>query len=341
MKSHKYLYFLSSIVLTLSLVASSLILGCASAPTSGKAIELKGVSFLPTNQKQTVGNFEILISNINEICKGELTVKLLGGPEVVPSLDLPSAVQKGSVDIGFFPAGYARGLVRGTGVFLIAQVTPQEERQNGAWQLKSDLFRKANLVYLGVAQPVPIPFITFHISKRCTKEIKRPQDLAGLKFGKGTLAPAFVKALGVNYVNVPMPELYTALDSGVIDGDYDPTVGLLQWGCQEVLKSMVEPKLFNAELVEVINMDTWNKLPKNLQDKIMEAMKKTEKDVSAIMEKQIKDADQAMIKAGVQVIRFTPEDTKWMADLAFKTEWDDLVNKEPEVGPQFRKLLAK
>ena len=49
---------------------------------------------------------------------------------------------------------------------------------------------------------------------------------------------------------------------------------------------------------------------------------------------------QAMQAKGMKLIKFTPEDTKWFVDLAYKAGWDEVLNKAPELGSKLKKLLS-
>lgn len=48
----------------------------------------------------------------------------------------------------------------------------------------------------------------------------------------------------------------------------------------------------------------------------------------------------AMQTKGLKVIKFTPEDTKWFVDLAYKAGWDEVFKKAPDLGPKLKKLLS-
>jgi ABC-type amino acid transport substrate-binding protein len=51
------------------------------------------------------------------------------------------------------------------------------------------------------------------------KPIRKIEDLQGMKIGAQGFSPEVAKALGVALVNLPYPELYTALQQGIIDAN--------------------------------------------------------------------------------------------------------------------------
>ncbi len=90
----------------------------------------------------------------------------------------------------------------------------------------------------------------------------------------------------------------------------------------------------------LINLDTWNKLPKHLQTMMIDCMigneEKYAKTLSDLGEREY----HLMQAKGMKIIKFTPEDTKWYLDLAYKAGWDEVFKKAPELGPKLKKLLS-
>jgi C4-dicarboxylate-binding protein DctP len=80
--------------------------------------------------------------------------------------------------------------------------------------IKDKMSRKANFRILGIGQN---GFRCFHNSKR---PLRKPEDFKGLKF-RVMESPVFVKtveAFGAKAVPIAWPEVYTSLQTGVIDG---------------------------------------------------------------------------------------------------------------------------
>jgi hypothetical protein len=47
-----------------------------------------------------------------------------------------------------------------------------------------------------------------------------------------------------------------------------------------------------------------------------------------------------MQNKGMKVIKFSPEDTKWYIDLAYKAGWDEVTKQNPELAPKLKKFLT-
>ncbi|MFB0556998.1 MAG: TRAP transporter substrate-binding protein DctP [Dehalococcoidia bacterium] len=99
------------------------------------------------------------------------------------------------------------------------------------------------------------------------KEIKTLEDFKGLKIRTGGgIGSTMVEALGAEPIIMPVPDVYLALQTGVIDGLLAGSSGLLPFKMWEVykyeLRSFQWPGLVN---IFMMNLDTWNKLPNELR----------------------------------------------------------------------------
>ena len=90
-----------------------------------------------------------------------------------------------------------------------------------------------------------------------------------------------IKGLGGNPVVIPPTDVYIALERNVVDGYCWPEVGIRDWGWQKQTKYMVEPTFYTGPNPLVMNLKTFEKLPKNLQDVLTEATAEAEKEVVA------------------------------------------------------------
>ena len=100
------------------------------------------------------------------------------------------------------------------------------------------------------------------INLRTDKEMKTPADLAGIKL---RMPPSDAwqflgKALGANPVPVPFPELYTALQTGAVDGQDNPLPTVMDAKYYEVTKQIV----LTSHLVDLnyltVSKKVWDQL---------------------------------------------------------------------------------
>ncbi len=101
-----------------------------------------------------------------------------------------------------------------------------------------------------------------------TVPINTIADLEGLKIGViGGYFGRWMEPVGISPVIVPGYERYTMLETGILDGTMDPTAfthGLMNW---EQAPYLLENKIITPAWICLwINMDSWNSLPKDIQD---------------------------------------------------------------------------
>jgi tripartite ATP-independent transporter DctP family solute receptor len=110
------------------------------------------------------------------------------------------------------------------------------------------------------------------------RAIVKPEDLAGLKLRVPPLAmrvEAF-KLLGSNPVPMALPELFTALQQGTVDGQENPLATIESYKFNEVQKflSLTNHTYVTAPLV--FNKDAWKSFDAATQKIILDAAKKAQ-----------------------------------------------------------------
>ncbi len=113
------------------------------------------------------------------------------------------------------------------------------------------------------------------------KPIMKPEDLKGMKVrAAGLQAGAFVKALGGTPVSMPMVEVFEATSKGLVDVLLVPTETLGAYKHGDVTKYLTKlPVSFANPTVTVMNLRTWNSLPKDIQ-KIFDDVSKEMTDIA-------------------------------------------------------------
>ena len=300
-------------------------------------IVLKAVSHLdPTNAHCRTN--KPFIDMVNKRANGELVIKFLGGPEVIPSFEQAEALKKGLIDIiPTYPMSWFKPMMGAAAdISGMSEIPAWEERKTGAFEIYDELFHKfANAKYLG----------RFHglwgFNFYTNKKIQSLDDFKGMNVRVMSLYLPFTKALGAAPVTVAPPDVHQALERGIIDGFMFPTFGITGYAWHEVTKYKINPEVFQAEPVCVVNLDTWNKLPKHLQELLM--------DVAEIVEYWgvadslwVKESDEdVLMKAGMEIIDLPKKDADAFRELANKTTWELLEKEAPDYCKRLRPLITK
>lgn len=268
----------------ISLLGALLVGACAESPevsetTSDQAsevrvesLEWKMVMSWPKNLPGLATSAARLADSIGEMSDGRLTVKVFGSGELVPAFQVFDAVSSGTAEMGHSAAYYWRGkapvfAVFGTVPFgMTAQETNSWLHYGGGLELWREAYAPFNL----------IPFAAGNSGVQMggwfNREINSLTDIQGLKMRiPGLGGDVFQRAGGVA-VQLPGSELFTSLQTGVIDatewvGPYnDLAFGLHDIATYYYYPGWQEP---NAILELMVNKDAFENLPADLQ-KIVE-----------------------------------------------------------------------
>jgi tripartite ATP-independent transporter DctP family solute receptor len=103
---------------------------------------------------------------------------------------------------------------------------------------------------------------SFYINKKSGKAIRTPQDLYGLSIRvmKSRTAVRMVEVLGANPVPIPFGELYSALDTGTVDGAENNPPSLHTSKQYEVSATYSLDEHTIVPDILIMSLDTWNRL---------------------------------------------------------------------------------
>lgn len=317
----------------LLLILTIILLPVFAEQAPAKPIVLKAVGFLPKDNISVRGLL-LFRDKVNERAKGAIKINIVGGPEAIPAFDQSSALKQGVVDVGYIPDAYFMKFVPETFALSLTRYNASQERERGLVKFLQGLYSKANIHYLGRGGGT----IGFYI---CTlKRIDTVAGLRGLKLPASPIAiPAF-KSLGMSMVDIEDAEIWTALDRGVIDGTIDPTTLVATFRWYDRLKYLIDHKFYNLHTSINMNLDSWNKLPKEMQDLLTDVMMEVEKEVTIFFDREEKAAYKKIIDAGVKPIKFSPADEKKFYNTVYGAFWGATKGRvSPESFTKLQQLL--
>ncbi len=320
------------------LLGVGIILSLAST-AEAKTVTIKAVTAWPKTVWE-VGNFmkfmDIVKERVAQKYAGQLEIQYAGGPEVIPNQEQVEAARMGVVDMVFTTDGYYVSAVPEVNVLSVSMLDGWEERAKGVNALLDKIHQeKVGCVYLGRLGH-NLPFTIY-----LTKPVKGLDDLKGLKIRCSPTLIGFLKKIGANPVVIPPPEVYTALERGVVDGYTWPAGLIKDWGWEKVTKCVIQPGVYNGANVLVMNKKKWDEIPADLQKLLIEA-----EDEAARYAKQraldlIKNEKEALQKMGVQYVELPPGDAKKLTDAAYSALWDVILEKSPANGPKLKEMVSK
>lgn len=301
-------------------------------------ITINFAAFIPGSHPEITGFTKGFVNKAVELSKGRLAFKFRGGPETFATPDLPKVTQSGIVDFSINLAGVAETVCPGVGATILSRISVDDERMNGTYAYMDQLCNKGGLHYMGRLTPAnDLQFFQLFLNKK----VEKPEDLKKLKIGTATAARALTEGWGAAVVNLQMTDYYTAMERNTVDGVSSST--LTNWvnsGCQAVTKYLVLPGYLQSSGFVMMNLNSWNKLPPDLQQAITEAMAYSEKINAEIWAEDKAKSMQKLRDAKVEIYNLSPDTAKWLVDTAYTATWAFQMKRFPDVTPRLKELLS-
>ena len=306
-------------------------------PVGAGEVNFKAVSMLPKGNP-VIQAFEMLVKDFNENFKGEASINWVGGPELIPAFQLHEAVRSGAIDMGATSCSYYTALLPVSHSIMYSNKTHEEVKATGFFEVFADLHKQVGLVYLGEMAYGRQFYIYINVP------VKSPKDLIGKKIRVFPAIMPFVNALGAAPINMAMPEIYTAMERGVVDGFVMAPIGFVKgFSWHEVTKYMIEPGFYRGSVAWLVNPRKWEQLPKDLQARIVTWKydvfdPKAEKfyiSQGNAHKQMIYDTEKT------DLIRFSPADAEAYLNLAYDSAWDGLIKRSPDVAEKLKAMLVK
>lgn len=219
---------------------------------------------------------------VTEASGGRLTIKVHGAGEIVPALGVFDAVSSGSVEVGHSGAYYWKGKIPAAQFFTSVPFGMNAQEMNGWLHYGGglELWRELYEPF-GV-----IPFAGGNTGVQMAgwfnKEINSLEDLKGLKMRIPGIGGEVFNRAGGTAVTVAGGELYTAMQTGVIDatewvGPYND----MAFGLHEVAKYYYYPGWHEPgpTLELIVNKRAYESLPEDLQHIFTQAARAVNQDM--------------------------------------------------------------
>ena len=210
----------------------------------------------------------------------------------------------------------------------MANLAPQDiSKQISAWSLmtsaylfrdvdhlnktfKSDVgreFIKMARDQLGVQIVTPVYFGSRNVNLKPDKQIRTPADLAGIKLRMppGEFWQFLGESIGVNPTPVAISEVYTALQTGAIDGQDNPPLLTKLMKFYEVTTQYVLTGHVVGYDMMAISTKIWDAMPPAQQTKLQSAAEKAIADYTVKFNAQEKDVLEFFKSEGKKV--YTPD----------------------------------
>jgi len=276
------------------------------------------------------------VDAVNEAGKGIIQIDFRGGPEVIPQRQLFYALRRGVIDMAFGGTTYYRGVLPEGDAMFASTITPMEARRNGGLEALQPYWEKRiNARLIGWMQS-GVGANIYLIDPPRFDDSGLP-DLSGLKIRTSPTNVEMLTRLGGRPVQIPVKEIYTALQRGTVDGLAFTTIGLPDLGIQRFIRYRIDPAFLQLAICLQINLDTWNSLEPEAQ-RILEEQASIYERRSRDALFAIQDRELALLEAeGFNAVRV--DDGAAYRAFAHDVVWDRLAQRAPESAQALKPLF--
>ena len=236
--------------------------------TSTESFEWKLITTWPKNLPAIGTAPERFAVLIDEMSEGQLKIKVYGAGELTGATEVFDAVSAGTAEMGHGAAYYWVGKAPVAAVFTTLPFGMNAHEMNawlhygGGLELWRELYEPFNLIPMAAGNSGP------QMAGWFNKEINSLEDLKGLKMRIPGLGAEVMNRAGAAPVYLPGGEIFTSLQTGVIDATEwvgplnDQTLGLHEVAEYYYYPGWHEP----SALIElIVNKEAFESLPFHLQ----------------------------------------------------------------------------
>ena len=293
---------------------------------------------------------ERIANLVEEMSDGQMKITVYGAGEQVPACGVFDAVSSGSHQMGhsggYFWKGKAPAAQFFTGVpfGLTADEINAWTNRGGGIELWREIYEPFNIY------PIPAGNTGTQMFGWFNKEINSLDDIKGLKMRIPGVGGEVLKRAGGLPVTLPGGELFTALQTGVIDatewvGPYND----LTFGFHQIAKYYYYPGWHEpgSMLELLINKGEWDQLPNHLQVIIETAAKAVNQDILDEYTAKNNSALRELVDTHNVELRKLPDDVinefKLIANqiLEENAQKDEMVNKVYQSYKSFKKDVSE
>ncbi|MFD2922221.1 TRAP transporter substrate-binding protein [Halobacillus naozhouensis] len=297
----------SLVYVFISLVAvAAFLAGCgsdsASGGTGGGKVTIKVANYFAPDHPQNIALKEVFKPTVEEQSNGKIKVEIYPNSQLGAEQEFYDGVRNGTIEMGI-PGMIMQNTLPKLGVpewpFLFEDFEHVKKVLTGP--IGAELL--ANLEEKHGVHPLAWSANGFRMFSS-NQPIESMEDFDGLRLRMPKI-DSYInvgKALGANVTPMPISEVFSALEQGVIDGQDNPiaTVRASKW--YEVQTHELESRHMFSPNLYIINSKFWDSLSKEQQEIIEKAAKKSANHEWELLAESYKEDKKYLQKHGMEFI---------------------------------------
>jgi len=348
MNNKRFLILGGNVFLALALIA---VLFSATIARAEKPIQLN-YAFYGTSIGAVAKTINWWTNEVNKRTFGAVEIKVHWGGTLARVMEMVEAVRTGTADIGdsvwtpYFPERFR---LMGIGDFPV----PFLDKPLAMW-LATEQLTKEFPEFEKELEAVNMKRLTYYgnanIQLISRRPVRKLSDLKGLKVRcSGKLHPRLLKAVGAVPIFIPSSEAFDGLQKGVIDATTCTALWALDYKYHETAAKYFTNVGLGGDPGEgaMMNLDVWNKLPKDVQDVFMRLREEYPRVHEERLYRETRERGYKTLRdAGVEIIDFSKADREiWKSKPVCEKqgkEWVEVVAKARGMSKaRVRKILDR
>jgi TRAP-type mannitol/chloroaromatic compound transport system substrate-binding protein len=263
---------------------------------------------------------------------GRLDIQWFPTGAIVPATELFDTTAKGTLDAFHSWPGYWKGINEAFVAFGSVPFGLDNEGYNiwyyerGGKEMFDELCGRYGLV----------PFFCGNVGQELglysNKKVTKIEDFKGMRVAAMGWYTDILTRLGALVIPLPGPEIYGALERGVIDAcEFSTPAASIPSGLREISKYVIEPGVYqpSCQFDVMINKKSWDELPDDLKAIVEISAKETQLWSNAWQENLNIEALRVIGK-NTEFVKMDDATVIDLAKASFK-DLDDLAAKNPDV----------
>ena len=273
-----------------------------------KTYQFNLAHFFPATHNAETILIQGWIEAIDEATDGQVQITSYPGGTLLAAADIYNGVVQGIADIGLSCFAYTPGRFPVLEAFELPGITYANSKSASmvAWEgittLNPAEIQDTHLMMVVATGPGDLFTKT---------PVRTLDDLQGMEIRATGLSATTLSLLGGTPVAMAQSETYEALQKGVVQGNLSPVEVLKGWNLAEVSDYItLTPFLYNTLFYITFNLEKWNSMPQDLQDKVTAATTKFHEEVGIGLWDMANEPamDYAVNEMGMEVITLSDEE---------------------------------
>lgn len=261
-----------------AVAVAALTFGLVSGAGAADKITLRLADSVPKTHPISVYLSKFWMDEVTKLTNGQVQFQWFPAQQMGKARDLLELARSGAVDIARVGPSYTPAKLPLSAVDeLPGMISSSCEGSRAMWELTKagdgGILAKDEYAPLGLHVVFAASNPPYEVMTTKASQVKLPADMKGLKLKTlgGASDDAALK-VGAVPVQMSVADLYVALQRGTVDGRFGSFQSVFSNSTESILKhSTLGAEIGSFGIVGVMSDAVWNKLPKNVQQAMMQA----------------------------------------------------------------------